>query len=427
MPLSELNAELDGENADPVADPDRFYRQARLLAKCAELVYPGVQEQSEQKTEEQARSAYRRKRRWWRCLAKHSPEEEKLKLAWYDAADALNTKSKQRIENELKDLLPFPHKVEFVNSCGTQCFVARSDRHIIVCFRGTESDQRRDILSDVLCFQTKCEGSNARIHFGFADALRFVWEKIDGSPTEQSTLRQLLEKKELDKKELDNKDLHKKEKESVTLRDKGQTVWITGHSLGGALATLAADQLIREKILESDDIGGVFTFGQPRVGDGQFSNEYRLHDRHFRFVNNNDVVTRVPPQNMMLIFSVLGGLVGLGGKKSDTSEPERQWKLIYRDVGNVVFVNRSDKLKLLKRGIFWWKVQLFWGRTVSRLSAPFTGTKGRSLMKRLSPGLDDHGMAEYNRALEKRTAVAVDASGPSSVAESTTPPSSQPV
>jgi triacylglycerol lipase len=45
------------------------------------------------------------------------------------------------------------------------------------------------------------------------------------------------------------------------LRDRGQTLWITGHSLGGAIAVLAADDLQRAGI----PIHAVYTFGQPRV------------------------------------------------------------------------------------------------------------------------------------------------------------------
>ncbi len=63
-----------------------------------------------------------------------------------------------------------------------------------------------------------------------------------------------------------------------------RTIWLTGHSLGGALATLAAARLA--------DVTGLYTFGSPLVGDRQFAE--RCPDRAYRVVNNNDIVPHVP-------------------------------------------------------------------------------------------------------------------------------------
>jgi triacylglycerol lipase len=73
-----------------------------------------------------------------------------------------------------------------------------------------------------------------------------------------------------------------------------QTLWVTGHSLGGALATLAVDRLT-----DTDagvDIAGLYTFGQPRAGDRDFAENFdrKMPRRAFRFVNDEDAVTRVP-------------------------------------------------------------------------------------------------------------------------------------
>jgi hypothetical protein len=71
-------------------------------------------------------------------------------------------------------------------------------------------------------------------------------------------------------------------------------IFICGHSLGGALATVAAASLVKRG---RKNIQGVYTFGQPRVGDLVFVNEISrvLKGKVFRFVNNNDIVPRVPP------------------------------------------------------------------------------------------------------------------------------------
>ncbi|KAJ1368718.1 hypothetical protein KIN20_029976 [Parelaphostrongylus tenuis] len=50
-------------------------------------------------------------------------------------------------------------------------------------------------------------------------------------------------------------------------------IWITGHSLGGSLASLAAPFVVRSKSSSADEIKLV-TFGQPRTGDLQFSNAH---------------------------------------------------------------------------------------------------------------------------------------------------------
>jgi len=77
-----------------------------------------------------------------------------------------------------------------------------------------------------------------------------------------------------------------------TWKDRSQTLWVTGHSLGGALATLAVDRLT-EKGLE---VSGMYTFGQPRVGDRQFADNFdsKMKRYAFRFVDDEDLVTKVP-------------------------------------------------------------------------------------------------------------------------------------
>lgn len=70
------------------------------------------------------------------------------------------------------------------------------------------------------------------------------------------------------------------------------TVLITGHSLGGALATIAAAAWQGKY-----PISGVYTFGQPAVGRGEFQDFFNQHytNKFFRFVNDKDIVAKIPP------------------------------------------------------------------------------------------------------------------------------------
>lgn len=87
-------------------------------------------------------------------------------------------------------------------------------------------------------------------------------------------------------------------------------LWITGHSLGGALAVLTAYRLATDKAFTelAGKLRGVVSFGQPRVGDWHFASDYEqlrspddvmsLGLKTFRVVNKDDVVPRMPPPQL---------------------------------------------------------------------------------------------------------------------------------
>jgi triacylglycerol lipase len=147
----------------------------------------------------------------------------------------------------------------------TQGFVAGDRNKIIVAFRGTEQ-KIDDIITNARISKKTWTEENpiGEVHSGFYDALKSVWDDI--------------------------------EKEIGNLRNNNQSVWLTGHSLGGALAALAAATLKFQGAETGFD--GLYTFGQPRIGNREFSSVFNqsLKSRYFRIVNNNDVVTRIPPQ-----------------------------------------------------------------------------------------------------------------------------------
>jgi triacylglycerol lipase len=158
-------------------------------------------------------------------------------------------------------------EVAFFSGDGTQCFVANNDHFVIVAFRGTEIRPRpgtpgyKNIVEDIMTdFEILLcpSGQGGSVHKGFMKALDEVWEERD-------LLKYI--------RDLDNG---------------RRTVWFTGHSLGAALATLAADRY--------GNVRGLYTFGSPRVGDESFKDDFYVSA--YRIVNNDDIVARVPPEGL---------------------------------------------------------------------------------------------------------------------------------
>jgi len=69
---------------------------------------------------------------------------------------------------------------------------------------------------------------------------------------------------------------------------KTQKIWLTGHSLGAAIAVLLAYQI-------ADRVAGVYTFGCPCPGKEDFANAFKqrgLNEKTFRYVHGNDMVAK---------------------------------------------------------------------------------------------------------------------------------------
>jgi len=181
---------------------------------------------------------------------------------------------------------------------------------LIIAFRGT--DDYKDWLTNVNILP--CTTPWGNVHSGFWSATETVWPEIREALSE--------------------------------LREGEQTLWLTGHSLGAAMAVLASVKLAAEERLE---VAGIYTFGQPRIGTVSFRNAYdqQLRNKLFRFETPRDEVPNQP-----------------GG---------------YFTVGTLKYLDRYGKLQTDRK--FWWKF--------------------RDQLRRDSLGLlGEHSMLEYLRIVE---------------------------
>ncbi|WP_373071162.1 hypothetical protein [Sulfurimonas sp.] len=142
---------------------------------------------------------------------------------------------------------------------GTQAMIVSSEKFYVLAFRGTEPTSIKDIKSDIKATTKKCE-TGGMIHSGFDEAFDLV----------QLDIQETLDSLETDK-----------------------PLFIAGHSLGGALATVAT-----KKLTFKFGIAGCYTFGSPRVGDEGWI--MGIKTPVYRLVNSADPVTMVPPSGVII-------------------------------------------------------------------------------------------------------------------------------
>lgn len=172
---------------------------------------------------------------------------------------------KQELSSDLHDLgfeLVETYSLSIPLVVDTQAFLARlilPDREpiLVLSFRGTEVRQSADIRADIAAnpMQVGPEGEGHLVHSGFYKAFKPVEPLIKAS---------------LNRPEF-----------------KGLPIYITGHSLGGALAITAT------YCLDSDAVSACYTFGGPRVGNQAFGQSIKTPV--YRLVNAADIVPRLPP------------------------------------------------------------------------------------------------------------------------------------
>ncbi len=197
----------------------------------------------------------------------------------------------------------------------TQAFLAKSEEFAVLAFRGTEVTKRTDIRIDLQA--TKVSVLDGRVHNGF----RAAYDSIA------------------------------KDVEKGVLGLKGLPLYVTGHSLGAALATVATQRMEHNPRIR-EMIAACYTFGSPRVGNSHYDMEFK--SPIYRVVNTTDIVTVIP-------------LLAMG----------------YIHIGDVRFLGPHDGE--FQRGI-----------PVFRRLSLFLFT----MFKFFSPVVGDHAIVEYRRKLE---------------------------
>ena len=147
--------------------------------------------------------------------------------------------------------------VEFYELDGAQAYRFMNNDDLVIACRGTQPNEFNDIKADLKAIPVVSE-TVSRVHQGFKKEVDELWPMV---------LEDLVRKQNSDK-----------------------DVWFTGHSLGAAMTTIMASRCFHDTLIP--DPQEVYTYGSPKVGWKKYCNS--LGCIHHRWVNNNDIVTRVP-------------------------------------------------------------------------------------------------------------------------------------
>jgi len=230
----------------------------------------------------------------------------------------------------------------------TEVFVCHDALRVFVSFRGTSS--KRDIRTDLRALRVKAPLAGT-CHRGFLGAFKLVQDEL------QTYLARLC-------------------------RTRRRVIY-TGHSLGGALATLAAAAHLGARIT-GDEPPELVTCGSPRVGCSVFARALDARLKvNLRLLNNNDAPGRVP-------WWWFGPLTPLLALLAPWLWRELRQLLVrpacYRHVGQLLYLTRGGEL-LTDPALH--SVEL--DRALGRMEA---------LLWALLDGARDHGIAHYVTALE---------------------------
>lgn len=150
------------------------------------------------------------------------------------------------------------YKSTYYQSKGSNVFVLEDTQDIIVACRGTEVKEWKDIQADLTIDLVPSRTGVGQVHRGFRNYTDNLWHNI----------------------------------RDHVLDNPNKKLWLTGHSLGAAMATLMAKRFVSHPI--NHPVEALFTYGSPRVGNREYINTFNTLIVHHRWVNDGDIVTKVP-------------------------------------------------------------------------------------------------------------------------------------
>lgn len=233
------------------------------------------------------------------------------------------------------------HLIDYQKEKSTQvymlCDKPKDANLILISFRGTEPFDADDWSTDVdySWYEILKVG---KLHMGFLEALglgnREDITTFDYHLQNKNTKQTYLEAAEMKSSNMDaqsdgsasisNKGIPpemvnmtayytvREKLRSLLEEHKNAKYIVTGHSLGGALAILFPIVLVlHEEMKIMQKLLGVYTFGQPRVGDRQLGRFMEAHldnpiPKYFRVVYCNDLVPRLPYDDKTFLYKHFG-------------------------------------------------------------------------------------------------------------------------
>lgn len=189
------------------------------------------------------------------------------------------------------------------------CDKAEDANLILISFRGTEPFNADDWSTDFdySWYETPNLG---KVHMGFLEAMG-----LGNRANTLTFLNNLQDSEEKSGSEMEEMEAYytvRRKLKRLLSQHKNAKFIVTGHSLGGALAILFPMILVlHEEVEVMQRLLGVYTFGQPRVGDSQLrrSMEAQLNfpvERYFRVVYCNDLVPRLPYDDKTFLYKHFG-------------------------------------------------------------------------------------------------------------------------
>ena len=183
-------------------------------------------------------------------------------------------------------------KTSFYDEGGAQAYRFENKTDIVIACRGTQPTEFNDIKADLKAVPVMAE-TVSRVHHGFKVEVDELWPYVSAK---------LLHTNPGNKRE--------------------RNLWFCGHSLGAAMATIMASRCMHEPELINPEC--LFTFGSPRVGWRKYVKSLGVD--HHRFVNNNDIVTRVPMRIMGYVHHGTEHYMNAHGDMWEGYRPFRRFK-----------------------------------------------------------------------------------------------------